>query len=712
MHVRFSICSIFLLFYFGTAGTLWAQADKDLVEIADETYNFGDKIDALDQYKLAVDINPNNLRANLMAGVVYLETINKDQALKYLKQAYTLDSNCRKDILYLIAQAYHYGEQFNEAQDYYKRYKSLLTDNGKRKGDPTLLEQIDLRVQQCDFAKALMLRPRPVEITSLGKAINTYYPEYAPAISLDEQTLIFTSKRSGGITNDKDVTNEYFEDIYISRFVDDNWTKAKNLGVPINTKGHDASIGLSADGKTLFIYKDARLGDIYFSEQLSDTSWSKPAPVAGNINSSASETSLSITKDGNRLYFSSNRQGGVGGFDLYTTTKDKNGKWSTAKNLGKEINTKYDEESPFIAADGKTLYFSSRGHEGMGGYDIYKSTLDEKNQKWSKPENIGYPINTVDDDIYYVLAEDGVTAYYSSVKENGEGEKDIFKIIMDKAAAEEKRKKIERLKRVEVDTSMATARTLDSPEISVQDTTGENILVKGETSKAPEEPVKKAAEAPKELPKVKQPIRIKVGIKDQADQVMLSGTVSLSESVTGSQLRLVRNKSGLYEVELTPSKEGTYVLTAEKTGYAFNSIEIQLPAATDNVQLKEYTITLRPLDVGTTSILRNIYFDFNEATLKQESNVELSKLEKMLRQNPSIRIVINGHTDKIGSRAYNKDLSEKRAKAVVGALIERGIDASRLQSIGYGESRPLVSNDDETDGRELNRRIEFQVLNK
>lgn len=715
MHVRFRICSIILLITLCGVGSLWAQADKDLVDIADETYNFGDKIDALDQYKLAVDINPNNLRANLMAGVVYLETVNKDKALKYLKQAYALDSNCRKDILFLIAQAYHYGEQFTEAQEYYGKYKNQLTNNGKRKIEPATLAQIDLRINQCDYARALMLKPRPVDISSLGKAINTYYPEYAPAISLDEKTLIFTSKRNGGMSNDKDVTNEYFEDIYISRFVDGTWTKAKNLGAPVNTKGHDASIGLTSDGKTLFLYKDARLGDIYFSDQLNDSTWSKPEPIPGNINSSASETSLSITKDGNRLYFASNRQGGAGGFDLYTATKDKNGKWSAAKNLGKGLNTQYDEESPFIAADGKTLYFSSRGHEGMGGYDIFKSTLDEKTQKWSKPENLGYPINTVDDDIYYVLAEDGITAYYSSVKDNGEGEKDIFKIILDKNAEEKKRKKFDQLKRSQSDSTLAQAPSLDTLDIALNIHPDETKLVKSEQLSKTSDPVKRTppaliVEAPKET--VKLPVRLTVMVVDPTNQAQLSSNVTLTDAATGTQLSLSRIPSGNYEIELFPSTSGNYTLTAEKSGYAFNSIKVQLPSATDKEQQKTYTIAISPLEVGTKMILRNIYFDFNEATLRQESNVELSKLENMLRQNPALKIAIHGHTDKIGTKSYNRDLSARRAQAVVGALIQRGIDPTRLQSIGYGEDRPLVSNDDEVDGRELNRRTEFQVLTK
>jgi outer membrane protein OmpA-like peptidoglycan-associated protein len=683
----------------------FAQADQDLVIIADETYNFGDKVDALDQYKLAVDLNPNNLRANLMAGVVYLETINKDQSLKYLKKAYELDSNCRPDILYLIAQAYHYGEQFDDAVNFYNQYTNKITKGGAKKADPKITKQIDLRIAQCGYAKILMRIPKNVEIENLGKSVNTYYPDYGPAISADETKLIFTSKRNGGITNNKDVTNEYFEDIYISYFNDGVWGKAKNVGDVINTAGHDATIGLSPDGKRLFIYKDTRAGDIYFSDLQADSSWSKPLPMGGNINSSYAETSVSISVDGNTLYFSSNREGGRGGFDIYTATKDKKGNWTSPKNLGEAINTEFDEESPFISTDGKTLFFSSRGHEGMGGYDIFKSTYDEKAKKWSKPQNIGYPINTVDDDIYYVLAADGINAYYSSIKDSGIGEKDIFKIIMDPQAAEQK--KMEKLKRENKDSSLTKNETAQIPEPILPIEPVEEPSAKLSNSVDTSAIQSAAAKTPEKVekkPEIK-PTLIQAVLEDEQGNP-IEGKLTIATTQGQNQLRLTKNSEGNYEISFQPDLNKKYTLSAESEGYLYKTVPLNLNSG-EVVKLR-----LKKLERGYSATLRNIYFDFDQVTLKESSQNEISKLERMLKENNGMKIEISGHTDKTGSAAYNKQLSLRRAESVVQALIAKGIDASRLIAVGYGKERPLVSNDDESDGREINRRTAFVILEK
>jgi Tol biopolymer transport system component len=212
----------------------------------------------------------------------------------------------------------------------------------------------------------------------------------------------------------------------------------------LNTKFFDSSLAFSPDGTTLFVYKDDGGGDIYFSERNKDGTWSSLEALPGVINSSYRESSISITKDGELLYFASERPGGFGGSDIYVCTKDSRGEWSRVKNLGSAINTEYDEDGPFIDYDGKALYFSSRGRKGMGGFDIFKSNLlDKEKNECSDPENMGYPINSPDDDVFFSGTKDGKRWYYSSVRGDGLGYSDIYKI---EPSIEEKKPPVERLK--------------------------------------------------------------------------------------------------------------------------------------------------------------------------------------------------------------------------------------------------------------------------
>src|SRR5690606_31672895 len=217
--------------------------------------------------------------------------------------------------------------------------------------------------------------------------------------------------------------------IFIARKVDGKWQPAKNIGSPVNTPYHNSNSALSADGNTLFLYSDEGNGDLYFTE-LNNGVWTEPMPLPGIINSSFEEKSITISKDEKTVYFSSNRPGGYGGLDLYKATKDAKGEWSNVKNLGPKINSPEDDDAPFIDYDGVTLYFSSMGRKGMGGFDIFKSVYDPMTNEWSEPENLGYPINTPDDDVYFVTSKDSKRAYYSSVREDGIGYTDIYMITI------------------------------------------------------------------------------------------------------------------------------------------------------------------------------------------------------------------------------------------------------------------------------------------
>jgi hypothetical protein len=288
---------------------------------------------------------------------------------------------------------------------------------------------------QCDIAKEFLENPKNYEMVNLGTTINTDAPEYSPIISLDGQAIYFTSRRlredgsNEGILEPKD--NMYLEDVYVSyRKNREDWQKPELLEFCLPER-NEATVAVSTDERFIYVYKDdAGNGDIFYSE-FEDSRFKKLEPIeTEGINTDAWEPHLTVSPDGRVKYFSSDREGGFGGRDIYRIVKLPNGKWSKPQNLGDTVNTKYDEDSPFISVDNKTLYFSHNGGRSMGGFDVFVTILGEENE-WSSPINLGYPLNSMGDDIYYTTTADGLTGYLSSYRGGGLGEKDIYEIKND-----------------------------------------------------------------------------------------------------------------------------------------------------------------------------------------------------------------------------------------------------------------------------------------
>ena len=403
--------------YMEQADQVYAEA-KDAIEIAKEIYI------------QAVEADTMNVRANYMAGRLYLETVNRDYSTQYFERVKRLDPKYRFNIDYLIGRGYQYGLDFELAVAYFEAYKKrLLANTSYRGNDKTSVYDVNDRIQECKNGLEIIGMPSYYTIENVGENINSSWPDYAPVLNEEETVMIFTSRRQEENTNENvDSDNFYFEDIYISKRQGITWQKAKNIGTNINTLYHDSNLYLSGDGKTLYIYSDEGNGDIFFSHENETGEWSKPIPLEGRINSQGfAEQSVSISADGEFMLFASNRPGGYGGFDIYGCYKE-NGKWMRPFNMGPEINTKQDEDGPYLARDGVTLYFSSKGHRGFGGFDVFKTKYNEKNEKWEVPENLGYPVNTVDDEVYFHPTSDGTRGYLASVREEGQGFTDIYMV--------------------------------------------------------------------------------------------------------------------------------------------------------------------------------------------------------------------------------------------------------------------------------------------
>ncbi len=640
--------------------------------------------DAREIVVTAADLDTTFIKANYEAGIMHLNTINKGRSVKYLLRVFRQDPGYRFDIEFRIGKGYQYALEFEKAIQFYYMYLEKLAAKpnyqGRDKIDVAIVERA---IFECENGLEFTAKPGNFSIVNIGREINSEYEDYAPVLNEAEDEIVFTTRRKEDNMNENVYDdNKPWEDIFIARKVNDKWQPAKNIGAPVNTPFHNSNSALSADGSMLFVYTDEGNGDLYFTEQKNGV-WTVPQPLPGIINSSFEEKSITISADETTIYFSSNRPGGFGGLDIYKATKDSKGQWSNVKNLGPKVNTPQDDDAPFIDYDGVTLYFSSMGHKGMGGFDIFKATFDPTTNEWSAPENLGYPINTPDDDIYFVTSKDSKRAYYSSVREDGLGYTDIYMITIP-----------EGLKNVP-----PIAERTPEPKKDEEDDTNTTANVEPETPREP-------AVVKKEV----QPLLLVVTVVDATDGRNIDAKLRLTGADDNVVVAMASKGSGIYEFKITSPIAKNYRLTVERDGYAFQNQTLRVDGATEEPRTVNRTVEMRKLLERVSGVLRNIYFDFDKATFKTESYAELNLLENMMRSNPGMSVEIGGHTDAIGTRDYNMYLSRKRAEAVKDFLTKKGIDARRIKAVGYGKTRPLASNDDELEGRQLNRRVEFKVL--
>jgi len=692
MIYKIRLFAVFLLSVLFASEVKSQDADPEMAKMLLETADIimaETKVltQARDTYRDAAEADPNNVRANYMAGSTYLQTTEKAKATKYLLRAYQIDSDYKFDLLYSIGRAFQYGYEFDNAIEYYQKYKQKLeSSTGYTGPDKTSLDEVSRRIDESNTGKRLMEDPVNYSITNLGTAINSELWDYAPSINADETVMIFTSRRGpdqGNLNENVFDDNFFYEDIFISRKSGGEWQEAENIGPVVNTKYHDSNLGFSPDGKTLYIYSDEGNGDIYYTNNLSEDTWSEPLGLSENINSSGyNEKSVSQSADGNTLFFASNRPGGNGGFDIYFSTKNRKGEWGPSKNVGSVVNTEGDEDGPFIQFDGKTLYFSSTAHEGMGGFDIFKSEYDSASGEWSNPENLGYPLNTPDDDIYFVMTKDGKTGYYATVREEGMGYNDIYRVKIGGSEDDS-------------DEKLASKEAnVDEGEKSKE----ENNVKAVDVEKAPDNEVQTGA-----------PVKLMVRVVDARSNEVINANVKLKGQEDNITVPAESTNNGIYTYVVVRDEATNFMLSADKPGYIFANKKITIPASKGEEQTVRQTLSLRKPEVGTSKTLRNIFFEFGKATFTSESYEELNKMVSFLEANPEVNVEIAGHTDNIGSDAVNKKLSQQRANKVVNYLTDKGIDRRRLNAVGYGEERPIVSNDDEVMGREINRRVEFIV---
>ncbi|OFX58525.1 MAG: hypothetical protein A2046_05520 [Bacteroidetes bacterium GWA2_30_7] len=745
---------------------------KDIYFNAESLLDAGNYKEAVINYQELLKMQPNNANICFKIGYCYVNTIlEKDKSIQYLETAsknisdkYNGDSEKEKnapvDVLYWLGKAYHVNYKFEEAIKILNEYKPKIEIENK-----DLISEVDKTINYCKNGLELIKNPVTFNITNLGSGINTEFSEHSPVFSADESVLIFTSKREGTTGGKKFENGEFYEDIYISNKKENGtWSTPNTAGVNINTSENEATIGLSIDGQTLFIYKDDNGdGNIYYSV-LNGEEWSIPEKFGPTINTKSRETHASISADGNYIYFTSERKGGYGGLDIYVVKRLPGGGWGDAQNLGTKINSPFNEEGPFIHPDGVTLFFSSEGHNSIGGYDIFYSVIDNETRLCTEAKNIGYPINTAENDVFYVPTPDGKRAYYASYQANGVGSSDLYLITLSES--EEKQltvisgvieKNDKSIRNVNIVVTNLKDKTVVG-NYTPNSKTGKflfiltpgdyNVLYESDDKLYYSENIKvEEGSAYKQINKAINLAPILIGdINETYIAEFEVGSSKINAQIDEELIKLnellKKNKQLIVDIKLPDDSKNKKLNASRKKSVIDNLISkgideyrimsgLKVASEQDNIvaiNISEKTAILASNDTKTTikndeksnndNVVKavgtgadveidNVFFDFNKAQTNEYYN-NLNKLAGYLVENQNSIIEIHGYTDLQGDEEYNMQLSIRRASFVRDYLIEKGAKVESMKIKGFGESNQIAI-DLSPESRKFNRRVEFKV---
>ena len=616
----------------------------------------GENKKALGEFAKALKSSPNFIDAHIQWAAMHYDLNNFEQAEVGFEKAVAIDPKYKKKVLYVLGIAEMKLDKYEESISHFEQF---LTSGSKNE---TLLLKAKKHIETCKFSFIAKANPVPFEPKNLGDKINTTNSAYLPSLTADESILVYTERIRGQ------------EDFYISVKKDSVWQIGKPMD-DINTDLNEGAQSISADGKFLvYTACDRKDGygscDLYFSEN-KHGKWTKSANMGNMINTRSWESQPSISADGKALYFSSNRGGGYGKNDILVSYCDEAGVWGKPQNLGEVINTKGHDQSPFIHHDGQTLYFMSDGHPGMGGHDLFFAKK-EKDGTWGTPTNLGYPINTEADESTLVISLDGKTAFFATDRNKAEsytGDESTRKVDMDLYSFQlyeaAQPQAVTYVKAYVTDAK--TKKKLEHAKIEFIDLSNNQVHAFSKTDADGEFLV-----------------CLPLG-KNYALSVSKELYVFYSENFALAKMN---------------SKDEPFIL----------KIGLQpIPAIAVSEGPATAPSTSEPLEEGKPIVLKNVFFETGSASLKDASISELNRLKKLLEDNPTLPIRINGHTDNVGSVEDNIVLSNDRAKAVYDYLITNGIDSNRLSYKGFGETLPIASNEI-PEGRQKNRRTEFVIM--
>ncbi len=596
---------------------------------------------------------PDDRKYKKEEAIFFLERATENMTSNYNEGSYK-ERKAPYESLFYLGNAYRFNHEFDKAVVAYERFISYLPPT-----DYFYIDFVKRESQACYNAKEIIAIPVKYDTESLNEIINDGTTvENCPVVNYNEDVIIYTHGKKNSFSPDIDmsaINSDYkMDQIYFTHFVDSVWTEPISINDQLKTGKSTVPTAITGDGKTLYTVRDDNdNGNIYVSSY-EDGRWSKMKKLNKNINSSDWESHVSITKDGKTLFFTSDRPGGYGGLDVYKSNyNEEDGDWEAPVNLGPTINSVYDEETPYIINDGRVLYFSSQGHYGMGGFDIFYSSLLD-NGSWTSPMNLGYPLNTVGNDLFYLPRRNGEYAIFP-LNGNDRGhqqENNIYKI------------------RVPIPGN-------DSTEVEFKGI---------------------------------------VSIEDNNWPMYAGAKVTIINNDTQDTLEYldIDPETGKYNTIISA---GNFKVIYFAPGYEPRVEYLLIPKIFAKTEFV-LNVMLKPLLVskGKFYVIKNVFFEYGMYNLSKDAQIEIEKLYGIMAENPDLYIEVIGYTDSKSSEEFNQKLSENRSKSVIDYLIAKGISSQRFVAVGKGESNPIAinSNPDGTDnpeGRQLNRRVEIKLMN-
>lgn len=624
------------------AGFAACSPIKRYIRKAGKSVENGNLVAARQWYSKALATDPDNYKANLGMGITLAEFMDKhEEGLPYLQKAFNKSpKDTFVDLFFAIGKCHEHVGEYEKALSFYNRLNNVvaLADD-----DKAFQMELKKRKEDCLYGinHPTYVPPKNYYVVNAGKGINTDMPEYVPVITPNND-LIFTSKRQD--TKKEEINyldGKYFESMYISSLEPDGHYKTvRRYTLPDLfaksrfRKNHESIISMSPDGKKLFVYRDTKIYEIDMDQR----GKSEPKKLSKAVNFDFYQNHAYLTADGQTLFFTSESSKGKGGNDIYMAKREGEGIWSAPQNLGDKINTPYDEDSPYATADGKTLYFASKGHEGYGGFDVYVSRFE--NGEWSKPENLGRPINSPAHDIFMVQNKEGDIGYFSSARTGGQGDMDIYKVNY-------------------VNNFNLPCTPFQGDLVKLTQTT------EGETKTRVDVSVPQGMSVLRYLwygnnneLENDAPSYTLSDYKQDADYILEVKVISACDTCFQP---FVGCATTTLQATVSPS------VTPEPGGENVDVSSIHGVLSDD--QLKAIGFNINP-----------VLFDFNAYTIREDAKAILNANLEVLKKHPELRLNINGYTDQRGSEAYNKQLSANRAEAVRNYLVKAGVAKKQINA--------------------------------